>query len=202
MPVNLISAGGGTTTLTPASSASNYTLTLPSYTGNILTNKTPGTVLQVIQTAKIDTTASTVTANTWNEFDTTFRVTITPSSATSKILLTACITGAQTTGTVRYKFQYSVDSGSTFTDVSPIPVASGSHSYGHFGYAINSDTNQVNTNTMELLHSPATTSTIIYRIQYGQDVGTTYYFNRSIGYPNSFLGGTYTSTYIAKEIAA
>ena len=201
MPVNLVSAGGGTTTLTAASSASNFTLTLPAYTGTILTNKTPGTVLQVVQTSKIDTTASVVTANTWNEFDTTFRVTITPSAATSKILLTASISGAQTTGTVRYKFQYSTDGGTTFSDVSPIPAASGSHSSGHFGYAVNSDTNQVVTCGMELLHSPATTNTIIYRIQYGQDVSTTYYFNRSIAYPNSFLGGTYTSIYVAKEIA-
>jgi uncharacterized protein (AIM24 family) len=33
MPVNLLSAGGGTTTLTTASSASNFTLTLPASTG-------------------------------------------------------------------------------------------------------------------------------------------------------------------------
>lgn len=48
MPVNLLSAGGGTTTLTPASSASNFTVTIPSATTTIvgtdttqtLTNKT------------------------------------------------------------------------------------------------------------------------------------------------------------------
>jgi hypothetical protein len=33
MPINLLSVGGGTTTLTPASSASNFTLTLPATTG-------------------------------------------------------------------------------------------------------------------------------------------------------------------------
>jgi hypothetical protein len=33
MPVNLLSAGGGTTTLTTASSASNFTVTLPASTG-------------------------------------------------------------------------------------------------------------------------------------------------------------------------
>jgi hypothetical protein len=35
MPVNLLSAGGGTTTLTTASSASNFTLTLPATTGTM-----------------------------------------------------------------------------------------------------------------------------------------------------------------------
>jgi hypothetical protein len=33
MPVNLLSAGGGTTTLTTASSASNFTVTIPASTG-------------------------------------------------------------------------------------------------------------------------------------------------------------------------
>lgn len=35
MPVNLISSGGGTTTLTPAASASNFTVTLPAATGTM-----------------------------------------------------------------------------------------------------------------------------------------------------------------------
>jgi hypothetical protein len=37
MPVNLLSAGGGTTTLTTASSASNFTVTIPASTGTMLT---------------------------------------------------------------------------------------------------------------------------------------------------------------------
>lgn len=37
MPINLLSAGGGTTTLTPASSASNFTVTIPASTGTLLT---------------------------------------------------------------------------------------------------------------------------------------------------------------------
>ena len=42
MPVNLLSAGGGTTTLTTASSASNFTLTLPATTGTVaLTSQIP-----------------------------------------------------------------------------------------------------------------------------------------------------------------
>jgi len=37
MPVNLLSSGGGITTLTNAASASNFTLTLPAATGSLLT---------------------------------------------------------------------------------------------------------------------------------------------------------------------
>ena len=36
MPVNLVSVGGGTTTLSPASSASSYTITLPAATGTAM----------------------------------------------------------------------------------------------------------------------------------------------------------------------
>lgn len=165
------------------------------------TGITRQTVLQVVQTAKTSTTGASVTANSWNEFDSGFRVTIVPFSSSNKILLTACITAAQNTGTIRYKFQYSTDGGSNWSDVTPIGDAVSSHSRGHFGFGTNSDTNQAVTSTMELLHSPATTSSIIYRVQFGQDVSTTYYFNRSIGYPDNFLGGTYTSTLVAKEIS-
>jgi len=160
-----------------------------------------GSILQVVQTAKTSTTSIAVGGNSWNEFDSAFRVTITPTLSSSKILLTACITGAQNTGTVRYKFQFSTDGGTNFSDVTPIGDAVGSRSRGHFGYAVNGDTNQFNTCSMELLHSPATTSSIVYRIQFGQDVSTTYHFNRSISYSDNFLGGTMTSTFVAKEIA-
>lgn len=159
------------------------------------------TVLQIVQTAKTDTTSIAVSANTWNEFDAAFRVTITPNFASSRILLSAYITGAQNTGTVRYKFQFSTNGGATFNDCTPIGNAVSTRSRGHFGYAVNGDTNQFNTCGMELLHSPGTTSSIIYRIQFGQDVSTTYHFNRSISYPDNFLGGTQISTLIAKEIS-
>lgn len=201
MPVKINSSSTGSVTLDAGSTASNYTLSLPAYTATVVTNKTPGAVLQVVQTSKVNTTSIAVTANTWNEFDSSFRVSITPSSASNKILLAAYISGGQTTGTVRYKFQYSTDGGTNFSDVSPIPAVSGSHAPGHFGYTVNADGNQANTCGMQLLHAPSTANTIIYRIQFGQDVSTTYHFNRSVNYPDSFLGGTYSSMYIATEIA-
>jgi|LakMenE01Jun11ns_1017448.scaffolds.fasta_scaffold9957651_5 hypothetical protein len=162
--------------------------------------RAPGHILQVVQTVKTSTTSIAVSANTYNEFDSGFRVTITPKSTASRIVLSAYITGAQNTGTVRYKFQFSTNGGSSWSDVPGIGDAVGSRSQGHFGYAVNGDTNQFNTCAMELVHSPSTTSAIIYRVLFGQDVSTTYHFNRSIGYPNNFLGGTLSSTLIAKEI--
>ena len=169
--------------------------------GKPILNST-GSILQVVQTAKIDTTASAVSANTYNEFDSGFRVSITPSSTSNKILIGADVTGAQTTGSVRYKFQFSTNGGSSWSDVSPIPAVSGSHDIGHMVYAVNADGNQAVTVSMTILHSPATTSAIIYRLLFGQDVSTTYYFNRSVSYPNSFLGATYTSIIRAMEVSA
>jgi hypothetical protein len=169
--------------------------------GSPILNSTGG-ILQVVQAVKTNTTSIAITANTWNEFDSLFRVSITPTSTTNKILLSAHITGAQSTGTVRYKLQFSTSGGGSFTDVSPIGDAVSARSRGHFGYAISSDTNQFNTCSFELLHSPNTISPLIYRIQFGADISTTYHFNRSISYPDSFLGGTMTSVFIAKEVSA
>ena len=169
--------------------------------GKPILNST-GSILQVVQTSKIDTSAVAVSANTYNEFDSGFRVSITPSSSSNKILIGADVTGAQTTGSVRYKFQFSTNGGSSWSDVSPIPAVSGSRDIGHFAYAVNADGNQAVTCSMTILHSPATTSAIIYRVLFGQDVSTTYYFNRSINYPNNFLGATYTSIIRAMEVSA
>ena len=47
MPVNLLSAGGGTTTLTTESYASNFTLTLPASTGTVIATA-PGTSSNVL----------------------------------------------------------------------------------------------------------------------------------------------------------
>lgn len=74
---------GQVTIAAPAVAGTN-TLTLPALTGTVLTNKTAGTVLQVVQGT---TTANTLTSST--TFVTTgLAASITPSSSTSKILIT------------------------------------------------------------------------------------------------------------------
>ena len=160
-----------------------------------------GSVLQVISTAKTSTSSVANSGSTFVEIDTAFRVTITPSTSSNTILLSCGVTAGATGGTVRYKLQYSTDSGSTFNDVTPLADANSSHGQAHFGYPTNSDTNQVTSVFIELLHSPATTSSIIYRVMFGGDLNQTYQFNRSVNYPNSFLGSGYVSTITAKEIA-
>lgn len=166
----------------------------------VMPNNTGGTVIQVIQETKTNASSQSVGANSYNEFDTGFRLSITPKRSDSKILLMTAITGAQTTGSVRYAFQRSIGGGS-YANAAAIGDANSSHSQGHSVYAVNSDGNQAVTTAFNLLDSPATTSSIVYRVVFGQDVATTYHFNRSVNYPNNFLGGTYSSTMIALEIA-
>lgn len=83
MPVKLNSSGGGSVTIDVPSTASAYTLTAPAYTGNILTNKTPGSVLQVVSV--VYATSTTIASDTY--VDTGLSASITPSNTSSKILV-------------------------------------------------------------------------------------------------------------------
>ena len=86
----LAGATSGTTTLTPTAVSGTTTLTLPATSGTVLTsanigsNLPAGSVLQVVSAAKTDTfsTASTSATDITN-----LSVSITPSSASNKILI-------------------------------------------------------------------------------------------------------------------
>jgi hypothetical protein len=78
-------SGTGTFTLAAPNSNSDRTLTLPDNTGTILTNATAGTVLQVVQGTYA--TATDITSTSYA--DSGLSASITPSSASSKILIIA-----------------------------------------------------------------------------------------------------------------
>lgn len=160
-----------------------------------------GAILQVLQSAKTNGTVVSLTANTFAEIDTAFRVTITPTASTTKMLVTCHISGGCTTGTPRFLVQYSTDGGTNWSNVSPVGNTNSSHGVGHFGMPTNGDPNQFITVGMELLHTPATSSPIIYRVMVGGDVtGAQYFINRSPNYLNTFLGATLVSTLTIKEL--
>ena len=97
MPVNLVSAGGGTTTLSPASSASNYTITLPSATTTMvgtdatqtLTNKTiNGGALQAATAQTASGTAIDFTGiPSWVKRITVMMAGVTKSAGTSSTII-------------------------------------------------------------------------------------------------------------------
>lgn len=80
--LKLTTASSGSVILSPANTASDVTITVPAVTGTMLTNKTAGTVLQVVNTT--NTTGYTTSSSSF--IATGITASITPSSSTSKIL--------------------------------------------------------------------------------------------------------------------
>jgi hypothetical protein len=171
-------SGTGTLTIAAPNTNSNFTLTLPTVTGTVLTNKTAGTVLQVVNTFKSDTTSATsaATLDTWVDI-TGMSVTITPSSSSSKIL-------------ILYTLNINAASGESVA----IQFLRGSTAVGNGDAASNrlvcfADTRMAATGQFEMgiysgtyLDSPATTSSTTYKIQWRKpyDNGSTpIYLNRS-----------------------
>jgi hypothetical protein len=158
-------SGTGTFTLAAPNSNSDRTLTLPDNTGTILTNATAGTVLQVVSA----TTSTQVEVSTTAFTDTGLTATITPSSASSKILVFVSQqthffrTAVNARGAM--KLVRSISGGSS-TDIN-LYVGSGNRSAG----GINAGAGNLGRNeltaivSINYLDSPATTSAITYKTQ-------------------------------------
>lgn len=84
MGVKLAAASGGSIELVPTNTASAFTVTVPAVTGTMLTNKTAGTVLQVVNA----TTTSSTTTSSSSFVTTSFSLSITPSATSSKVYIT------------------------------------------------------------------------------------------------------------------
>ena len=86
--LNAASGGGSFSLQAPSSSANNRVFTLPDVAdGTIATTATSGKLLQVVQTVKTDVFSESVTEGTVSGDVTGLTVSITPSSASNKILL-------------------------------------------------------------------------------------------------------------------
>jgi hypothetical protein len=192
MPVNLLSSGGGTTTLTNAASASNFTLTLPASTGTIglsgaavTRSQLPtGSVLQVVST-------TITTQQTFGSASMTdvvgLSASITPTSASNRILVILNLS-CSASGNRDAAFQ-------TLRGATVIPTAgiTGSLLNASNGAYINSMLSMA----QSFLDSPATTSSTTYKIQVAIN-GDFIYVNRRA------LDGNFTgqSTITLMEIAA
>jgi hypothetical protein len=164
----------GTVTLAAPAVAGTTTLTLPATTDTLvgrtttdtLTNKTLGTgtvlptgsVLQVVST----TLATTMTTTSTSYVDTGVTATITPTSATSKILVIVNMVSSCTSAQ-----GFKLLRGATALSLS----TAGSSMNGTFG-AFVSNTNVCISSGFNYLDSPATTSATIYKIQTIVDTGT------------------------------
>ena len=202
----LHSGGNGVILAAPDSNpASDRTLKLPSDgDGTILTTNSPtGKLLQVVSTTKTDTFSTNTLAT--EEDITGMSATITPSTSTSKILVTASLNYGG------YANNYA---GIILKDNS-----SGSYDYTSRADAINAtngtavprftttadmvNTYKVRHTTIEFLHSPDTTNAVTYKLMVYNSLTSTRYFwlNRPHTLDNN-QRSTGTSSITLKEIAA
>jgi len=146
--------GTGTVTLLAPVTNTNRTLTLPDATGTVLTNATTtgfpaGSVLQVVT----GTTSTLVSNNTNVPVDTGLTATITPTSASSKILILVSQNGIEKSTTNTYALLRLMRNA---TQIQAFE--------GQLCYTGTTATNSAASST-NYLDSPATTSATTYKTQ-------------------------------------
>jgi len=182
-------SGTGIFTIASPNSNTNRTLTLPNNTGTILTSATTtgfpaGSVLQVVQGIK--TTGSSTTSTTF--VDTNLSASITPSSASSKVLVivSQSYSHYQNINAAR-DFYTNLVRGSTQIYIKYCTSAGGTAGNGYFYGCLDG--------SMVYLDSPATTSSTTYKTQYKTSSGA--------NDTNIFISSDNTSSSIVlMEIAA
>ena len=146
----------GSVSLTAPSAAGSTVITLPSTSGTMLTNKSAGTVLQVVQAT---TTGAQVSTSSTSYVTSSFSVTITPSSSTSKVLINysgAYSLNPAATGLLITIYRNATDLGAT----NKVLVTA--------GYIATSPISAI------YLDSPATTSATTYTLYYKSVSGTVF----------------------------
>jgi hypothetical protein len=172
--------------------ASGDTITIPS--GATLTNNGTATgfgkVLQVVSTTKTDT-FSTASASFVDV--TGLSVSITPSSASNKILVIASITGANDGNHCYVRLM---------NDATAICIgdASNSNTRASGANLITNSSTEINSTTLNFLHSPATTSSTTYKIQVLTNSGTVF-INKPTNTVTTSASARTPSTITVMEIA-
>lgn len=150
MSIKLVSTGGGSVTIQEPNTASDFTLSVPAATANILTNKTAGTVLQVVS-ANYNTYSSTASTSLVSSGLT---VSITPTSASSKILVIVnpLLAVLRNSGTGMASLQIVRGATSIYSAERTLAIDTGSFMSSNISITV--------------LDSPATTSSTTYTLNY------------------------------------
>lgn len=153
-----------------------------------------GKTLQVVQTVKTDTFTTTSTSFT----DITgLTVTITPTSATSKVLLTTTL-GVGDTSVAGSALQLRFAGGNAGAFVGD---ASGSATRAWYSN-ISNDQYRIDTVSVTYLDSPATISPVTYSVQIRSDQGGTAYINQQRTTIGNSRDGRLPAQITAIEVAA
>ena len=151
-------------------------------------------VLQVVTATKTDT--FTMASTTYADV-TGLSVSITPSSATNKILVMAQVSAMGSVNTALGYGQFV--RGSTAIGIGD---ASGSRVQSTFVIPFGGVSSSLFTESPMFLDSPATTSATTYKIQIRSENANTIYVNRSEQDANNVAGGRPISTITVMEISA
>ena len=212
-------SGSGTLTIAAPNTNSNYTLTLPTETGTIVTTGTTtgisasaistgtlaaarlpaGSVLQVLSATKTDTLSTTSTSFT----DITgLSVSITPTSATSKIFITYSVNvGWDLNRGLSIRLMRD-STAICIGDAASDRTRSSNHTFQDSSWDFSTRAMWCLSNNF--LDSPATTSATTYKIQIGaigETDGTSVYVNRSSVDNDFSLVGRTASSITVMEIA-
>jgi hypothetical protein len=183
----------GAITLSAPDVSGTNTITLPAVTGTMLTNKTAGTVLQVVQATKSDYQVATSNGGSWVDI-TNLSLSITPSSTSSRIMVFARIQ-MHSDGNMFLRLVRN----STAIAVGDVDGARAQASSGD-GYFIDDNHNQ--NYSINFVDSPSTTSATTYKVQFILEASSkTGVINGQVGNSNTFSRPRYMSTLIAMEIA-
>lgn len=199
MPLRLRSAGGGSVLLKPpVALAADVSMEVPGYEGaKILTNKTPGAVLQVVQAVKTDTWSSSTTSFV----DVTgLSVTITPTHANSKFYLATYLGKVSVSGSTWYNTAW------RFTrNGSPIGVGDLAGVRFQSGLNITHyESNYDGNGSMFYLDSPGVLTPVTYTVQTAGHGSGTMLLNYSENDANLAVGyaARTASNLVVMEIAA
>jgi len=181
-------SGTGTLTISAPNTNTDRTLTLPDGAGEIITSSTigsnmpSGSVLQVVQ----GTTSTQVVVTTGSYTDTGLTASITPTSASSKILVLVSqnvFLARETDGRIAVRHRLLRDATQVFEDENATAFIGGLNSLSEVRIGSRLSINY--------LDSPSTTSTITYKTQgypsYTTNNGTAYFQISNAGDSNIVL---------------
>ena len=157
-----------------------------------------GQVIQVVSTNKTDTFTSSATGSGTDV--TGVSINITPSSASNKIFVMCSVNVACNTADILRGLKVVKVIGGSTTNSSPVNDNNGTmNNWTVFNQRSPYDLNGVLFSTMQYLESPATTSTITYKLQFGTgenaQAGSIYI---NLSQPDNYMRGA--STITAMEI--
>jgi len=207
MTIRLAGSTSGYTEIDCPSVGGNNTLVLPTGNGSsgqvLSTNGSGalswaggGKILQVVQTVKTDTFSRTSSGSDYGEI-TGLSVSITPSSASSKILIFASIS-CSVPASNRVGLRLAVNSSAITAYTGD---ASGSRTRAASATWASATGNDLSHLTLNYLHSPGSTSAQSYSIQGSAEGTSTFYLNRAatnVDSINVYLGA---SSIVAMEVA-